>query len=115
MSAIDEFKEGDDALARTAGKHGLDIGVAHDAVNGTVARVTFCNEPFHGHVAQPARRNICDPQKADIILGIEKELEISEQVFDLTAIKEALAADEVVANVALAQSHFQRARLLIRA
>ena len=44
-------------------------------------------------------------------LRVEEGLEVGEEIADLAAVEEALAADQVVAHAGLAQGGFQRARL----
>ena len=68
-------------------------------------------QALHGHVAQPARRDIRDAQQADVVVRIDQGLEVSEEIADLAPVEEALAANEVVAHAGLAQGGFQRAGL----
>ena len=109
--ALEELDEALDALAGLGLEGGRHRRVLHDGEDGAFAFVAGAQQALHGDIAQPARRDVGDAQQADVVVGIEQDLEVSQEVADLAAVEEALAANEVVTHAGLAQGGFQRARL----
>ena len=72
-------------------------------------------QPLHGDIAQSPRGHIGNPQQADVIVRVEKTLQIGQHIPNLAPVKEALAADQMIADVGLAQGGFQRTRLRVGA
>src|ERR1043165_1813975 len=100
--AIDEFEECYDAFAGAGLAHGLNVRVAHRGVDGAVARMTLRNQPLHGNITKAAGWHIGDAEEPDVVMRIQKQFQVSQQVFDFAPVEESLSSDQVVTNGCLA-------------
>ena len=113
-NAFDQFDKFLDFLARRGLEHGRHQRIFHGGKHGTFPLVAGPQEPFHGDVAQSARRHIGDSQQADVVVGIDQRFHVGEEILDLPPVEEALAADQMVAHSGRAQGGFNGTRLLVR-
>ena len=65
----------------------------HDGIHAGFAVRAEGQKSLHGDIAESPGRLIGDAQQVHIVVRIYEALEVGENVFDLAAIEETLAAD----------------------
>ena len=138
-----EVDAGEQALAGDAGVGALDEEIAaglgdealqllatearrrRDAVDGVDALDGLPQGPALGEgrlreaveagVADAARGRVDDATQRDLVGAVQGELHVREQIFDLLALEELLAADDLVVDLLGAERLFEGLRLPVRA
>ena len=89
--------------------------IFHRLPHRAFAFLTCRQQAFHGHVAPAARRHIGNTQQAGVVVWINHGFHVGEKIPYLAPIKKALAADQIISHLRLAQRRLQRPGLDVRA
>ena len=79
------------------------------------AREGVGDEPVERHLSDPTGGIVQDPTEADLVRGVERELEVREDVLHLLSLEELRAADDAVGDSLFAQRLLEQPRLPVRA
>src|SRR6267154_6003131 len=100
---FNKFDKGFDAGSSGTLKCRGNYGVLHGRENRTLAFVAGAEKPFHGDIAEAARRNIGNAKQADVVIWVQKYFEVGQEVPDFATIEKALPTDQVITHLSLSQ------------
>ena len=72
-------------------------------------------ELAQGHIADTAFGRGYGAQEGGIVVGIGKQAQVGQNVFDFGFVKKALSAGDLVGNTRTAQGFFKNPRLMVAA